>query len=111
MPVIIDFFAGVTCMRCEHFQQNLYSDIEVATAINNNFIPVRVYLTRARTEAEAALLWKLSPTHECVLAFLDKNGDIVTDESGQPISSMEMLNKEQYLSYMDKALEALHSSR
>jgi len=107
MPVLIDFFYGATCMRCEYFERTLYTDPEIAAAVNKNFIPVRVHLSRARTEAEGALLMKLSPTQECVLAFLDKNGEIVTDEKGQPISSMEMLNKEQLLSYMTKALERL----
>ena len=108
MPVLIDFFAGVMCMRCEYFEQTLYTDPEVADMVNRNFIPVRVHLTQARTKAEGDLLMKLSPMQECVLAFLDKNGQVVTDENGQPISSMEMLNKEQYIEYMHKALENLH---
>lgn len=107
MPVLIDFFYGATCMRCEYFEHTLYTDPEIAAAVNKNFIPVRVHLSRARTEAEGALLMKLSPTQECVLAFLDKNGEIITDEKDQPISSMEMLNKEQLLAYMTKALERL----
>lgn len=104
-PVLIDFFVGVHCMRCEYFEYTLYTDPEIAAAVNRDFIPVRVHLNQARSEDEAALLWTLSPTQECVLAFLDKNGQIVTDETGQPVSSMEMLNKEQYFSYMSKALE------
>jgi len=108
MPVLIDFYYGATCMRCEYFESTLYTDPEIADMVNRNFIPVRVHLSRARTEAEGALLMKLSPMQECVLAFLDKNGRIITDKNGQPISSMEVLNKQQYLDYMRKALDNLH---
>jgi thioredoxin-related protein len=107
MPVLIDFFFGAKCMRCDYFEKTLYSDPEVADAINKEFIPVRVYLNLPLTEDETALLKKLSPQKECVLAFLDQNGEVISDENGQPISSMEVLNKEQYLSYMAKALSNL----
>jgi len=111
MPVLIDFYVGMNCIRCEYLERSVYTDPEFAAAVNKNFIPVRVNLNMGRTEDEAALLWKLSPKQECVLAFLDENGQIITDENGQPISSLEKLNKEQYLSYMAKALKALKSAR
>jgi len=104
MPVLIDFFFGAKCMRCDYFEKKLYSDPEVADAINKDFIPVRVYLSQPLSEEETALMKKLSPQEECVLAFLDQNGEIISDKNGQPISSMEVLNREQYLSYMIKAL-------
>ena len=107
MPVLIDFYVGMNCPRCEYLEHSVYTDPEFAEAVNRDFIPVRVNLNMGRTEDEAALLWKLSPKQECVLAFLDKDGQIVTDEKGQPISSLDKLNKEQYLSYMATALQNL----
>lgn len=108
MPILIDFYAGFVCPRCNYFDSTLYTDPDIADMMNRNFIPVRVDLNRARTKAEGDLLMKLSPMQECVLAFLDKNGKIVTDKKGVPISSMEKLNKQQYMDYMKQALANLH---
>ena len=107
MPVLIDFFSGGQCIRCEYFENTIYNDPEIADRVNRNFVPVRIYKNWEPTIAELKLIRQLSPDAECVLAFLDKNGHIVNDEKGEHISSFDQLDKKEFNAIVDKALASL----
>lgn len=105
-PILIDFYAGVgvECVRCNICEKTIYSDPDLAARINKDFIPVRIDKSYNPTFSEVNLVGKLSPSGECILAFLDAQGNIVTDEKGNHISTQNAMNKEEFISYLDMAL-------
>ena len=43
-PLIVDFFYGKGCPRCESLQKNVYNDPMISKKIMNNFVPVKIDL-------------------------------------------------------------------
>lgn len=105
MPVLVDFYFGEGCHRCMAFDQKIYASPAIAARVNKNFVPVRVDLTGELTAAENELSERLATGGECMLAFLDSTGRIITDQQRQMICTMQMITPEQFLDYLDKALQ------
>src|SRR5208283_5911076 len=53
-PLIVDFFYGKGCPRCEFLQKQVYDNPAIAKKISDNFVPVRVDLTKKLTAEETA---------------------------------------------------------
>ena len=104
MPILVDFYSEENCERCGALDKDVYSDSQLTEAISSNFIPVRVYKNKQMTIAEQALMDKLESGGECILAFLNSNGDIIRDQDGVQISTMEMIPPDKYTWFMDQAL-------
>lgn len=104
MPVLVDFYVGPMCSRCNRLDQYVYGDAEAVTRITRNFVPVRVDLSKVLTPEEEELSKVLGTGGECMLAFLDPKGNVVTDVSGERICTMEELSKREFLEYLDRAL-------
>jgi hypothetical protein len=107
MPVLVDFYFGEGCHRCMAFDQKIYASPAIVERVNKNFVPVRVILTDELTAAEKELSERLATGGECMLAFLDSTGRIITDQQRQMICTMQMITPEQFLDYLDKALQNL----
>src|SRR5208337_339021 len=54
-PMIVDFFYGKGCSRCENLEKKVYENPDIAKRISNDFIPVRVDLTKKLTDEETDL--------------------------------------------------------
>jgi|GEM_PF-1711844 len=108
MPVLVDFFIGPVCMRCVAVQKDIYNDRELASRIEREFIPVRIWLSSELSAEEEALSQELNNDGECILAFLDAHGNVLKNSQGEDISSMKMLPADEYIRYMDEALKNLH---
>ena len=104
MPVLVDFYFGPMCPRCNRLDQYVYGDAEAVARITRNFIPVRIDLRKNLTPEETELSNVLGTGGECMLAFLDPKGNVVTDVSGKRICTMEELSKRDFLEYLDRAL-------
>lgn len=107
MPVLVDFYFGEGCHRCMVFDNRIYSNNQVIEKIRQNFIPVRVDLTQDLSADEQQLEDKLLTGGECMLAFLNSAGNIVKDTTGKKICSMEMISRQEFMKYLDQALENL----
>ena len=104
MPVLVDFYVGPMCPRCNRLDQYVYGDAEAVARINRDFVPVRIDLSKILTPEEEELSKVLGTGGECMLAFLDPKGNAVTDVSGERICTMEELSKREFLEYLDRAL-------
>src|SRR5208337_2962969 len=76
-PVIIDFFYGKGCPRCESLQKNVYNNSALAKKISDDFIPVRIDLSKKLSAEETALGNQYDFKNDCLLLFLDPNGKII----------------------------------
>jgi len=54
-PMIVDFFYGKGCPRCEALQKGVFDDPAITIKITEEFVPIRVDLTRKLTEEEERL--------------------------------------------------------
>lgn len=100
-PVIVDFFYGKGCPRCEALQKDTYDEPSIAKKIMDNFIPVRVDLRNKLTEEEEAFGNKFDYKNDCMLIFLDSNGDVIKDPFGKRLCFMDTVEPEQFIAYLD----------
>lgn len=104
MPILVDFYASPACPRCLDIDNTVYNDPAMVSKINHSFIPVRIWVSRPLSWEAKELEKILESNGECILAFLKPDGSVIRDAKGNPVASMEMLSKEQYMSYMEQAL-------
>lgn len=100
-PSIVDFWYGEGCPRCARLQKDIYSDPLIVKKIMDDFIPIKVDLTKALTEEEEALGNKYEYKHECLLLFLDHNGEVLSDSGGKRLCFIDSLDPEWFVSYLD----------
>ena len=104
-PMLIDFFTGKDCPRCQLLVREVYSNPTIADRIMRDFIPVRVDLDQPLSAEEKALAARLENGDECILAFLTATGSIIADSEGKRICSMDMLSPESFTKYLDAAVK------
>ena len=108
MPALVDFYFGEGCHRCMVLQEKVYAVPEIAEKINRRFVPIRVSLADGYlSPEERQLMDRMGSGGECILLFLDQEGEVVESEKGAPICSMSMIEHEQFLDYLDQALKEL----
>lgn len=100
-PMIVDFFFGKGCPRCESLQKNVYDKPSIAKKIAEDFIPVMVDLTKKITPEEEDLGKKYDFKNDCLLLFLDHNGNIIKDPSGKRLCFVEDIEPELFIRYLD----------
>ncbi len=105
LPCLVDFFVNVGCPRCEALKKNVYNNSGIVARINNEFIPVRIDLAHELTTEEQALAQEMETGGECMLLFLHADGKVIKDTKAKPVCSMAMLTPEDYMGFMDRALE------
>ena len=100
-PSIVDFFYGKGCPRCEKLQKYVYDDTTIAKKINDDFVPIRIDLTKPLTSEEDALGKKFDYKMDCLLLFLDYNGDVISDSKGKRLCFVDNVDPELFVSYLD----------
>ena len=100
-PMIVDFFFGKGCPRCEELQRGVYDNPAIAKKIMDDFIPIRVDLTKKLTAEEEKLGTQYDYKNDCLLLFLDPGGTIIKDPSGKRLCFVENIEPEWFIKYLD----------
>ena len=100
-PMIVDFFFGKGCPRCEALQKGVYDNPTIAKKIMDDFIPIRVDLTKKLTSEEEKLGNQYDFKNDCLLLFLDHNGTIIKDPSGKRLCFIDTVEPEWFVKYLD----------
>lgn len=100
-PVIVDFFYGKGCPRCEVLEKTVYGNPAIAKKLMDDFVPVRVDLTKKLTKEEEELGNKYYFKNDCLLLFLDHNGDVIKDPGGKRLCFAETIDAEWFVRYLD----------
>ncbi len=108
-PLLVDYYFGKGCPRCEKLDEEEYAKPEIIKKITDDFIPVRVDLTKKLTEEEEQLGEKYDYKKDCLLLFLDSEGNILKDTEGKHLMCATMIDPEQFIQYLDKVKKALAS--
>ena len=100
-PMIVDFYFGKGCPRCEALQKGVYDNPTIAKKIMDDFIPIRVDLTKPLTEEEKKLGNKYDYRNDCLLLFLDDKANIIKDPSGKSLCFVSSVDAEWFVKYLD----------
>ncbi len=101
-PVLVDFGIVKGCPRCEFLMKNVYSKDEIVKKINYDFIPVFIDLGKELTSEEKALGEKYDYKSDCLLLFLDSDGNIIKDPKGKKMCFMDKVESEVFIRYLDE---------
>ena len=100
-PSIVDFFYGKGCPRCEKLQKYVYDDPIISKKIMDDFVPIRIDLTKPLTKEEDALGKKFDYKMDCLLLFLDYTGEVISDSKGKRLCFVDNVEPEWFVSYLD----------
>ena len=100
-PMIVDFFFGKGCPRCEALQKGVYDNPTIARKIMDDFIPIRVDLTKKLSPEEEELGNQYDFKNDCMLLFLDPQGTIIKDPSGKRLCFVENVEPDWFVKYLD----------
>ena len=101
-PMIVDFFYGKGCPRCEALQKGVYDEPSISKKIMDDFIPVRVDLKENKlTKEEDALGKKFDYKKDCMLLFLDSDGNVIKDPLGKRLCFVDTVEPKQFIEYLD----------
>lgn len=104
-PMIVDFFFGKGCPRCEALEKGVYGNPSIAKKIMDDFVPIRVDLTKKLSGEEEALGNKFEYKKDCMLLFLDYQGNIIKDPSGKKLCFAETVEPDWFIKYLDMVLK------
>ena len=100
-PMIIDFFFGKGCPRCEALQKNVYDNAAISKKITDDFVPVRVDLSKKLTPEEKAFGDKFEYKNDCLLLFLDYNGNVLNGPGGQRLCFIDNVEPASFIEYLE----------
>jgi thioredoxin-related protein len=100
-PVIVDFFFGKGCPRCEFLEKEVYSNPSIAKKITDDFVPIRIDLTRKLSKEEQSLGEKYQFKNDCLLIFLDRSGNLVKDATGKKLCFIDKVDPDEFIKYLD----------
>jgi thioredoxin-related protein len=100
-PSIIDFWYGVDCPRCVRLQDDLYKNPLIAKKIMDDFVPIRIDLSKPLSPEEQALGEKFDYKNECLLIFLDHYGEVLSDSQGKRLCFIDAIDPDWFISYLD----------
>jgi hypothetical protein len=100
-PMIVDFFYGKGCPRCEKLEKSVYANPLIAKKINEDFVPILVDLTKPLTKDEEALGNKYDYKNDCLMLFLDPEMNILKDPSGKKMCFVDNIEAEIFNGYLD----------
>ncbi len=101
-PVVLDFFYGKGCPRCEFLEKEIYNDQVIAKKINEDFVPIRIDLNKKLSAEEQSLGEKYNFKNDCLLIFLDAKGELVK-ESGKRLCFIDKVDPQDFIKYLDEA--------
>ena len=99
--MIVDFFFGKGCPRCEKLQKEVYDNPVIAKKIMDDFIPIRVDLTKPLTKDEERLGEKFDYKKDCLLIFLDFDTNLILDKAGKRLCFIDKVDPEEFVGYLD----------
>jgi thioredoxin-related protein len=100
-PLIVDFYYGKGCPRCEAMQEQVYDNPSIAAKVMKDFIPVRVDLKKKLTKEEEDLGNKYNFKNDCLLLFLDPKGEIINDTMGKRMCFIDKINPQWFIDYLN----------
>lgn len=101
-PMLVDFFFGKGCPRCEALQKDVYDNEAIAKKIMDDFIPIRVDLTKKKlSPVEEALGNKYDYKNDCLLLFLDHNGNLIKGPGGKKLRFAEKVGPASFMGYLE----------
>ncbi len=100
-PMIVDFFFGKGCPRCEFLQEKVYNDPVVSGKLMADFVPIRVDLTRKLNKEEEELGSRYDFKNDCLLLFLDSQANIIKDPGGKKLCFVDKVDPEEFVKYLD----------
>lgn len=100
-PIIIDFFFGKGCPRCQFLQREVYDNPAIAGKIMEDFIPIKIDLTKKLTKEEEDLGNKYDYKNDCLLIFLDHNENPIKDPGGQKLCFIDKIDPEEFIGYLE----------
>ncbi|MEJ2697957.1 MAG: thioredoxin family protein [Candidatus Sulfobium sp.] len=100
-PLIVDFYYGKGCSRCEAMQKEVYGNPSIAAKVMKDFIPVRIDLKKKLTKQEEDLGKKYHFNNDCLLLFLDPNGEIIKDTMGKRLCFINKINPQWFIDYLN----------
>ncbi len=100
-PVIVDFFFGKGCPRCEFLEKQVYSNPSIAKKIMDDFVPIRIDLTKKLSPEEQKLGEKYEFKNDCLLIFLDRSGNLVKDATGKKLCFIDKVDPDEFIRYLD----------
>jgi thioredoxin-related protein len=106
--MIVDFFFGPECPRCAKLQKEVYDDPAIARKIMNDFVPIRVDLTKKLTKEEELLGEKYDYKNDCLLLFMDYNSNLLKDQSGKKLCFIDKVDPDEFIKYLDHIKAAYH---
>jgi len=101
-PVVLDFFYGKGCPRCEFLEKEVYSNPTIAKKIMEDFVPIRIDLNKKLSAEEQSLGEKYNFKNDCLLIFLDAKGDLVK-EAGKKLCFIDKVDPQEFIKYLDEA--------
>jgi len=101
-PILVDFGIVKGCPRCEFLMKNVYSKDEIVKKINSDFIPVFISLMKELTPEEKALGEKYDYKNDCLLLFLDSEGNIIKDPGGKKMCFADKVEPEVFIKYLEQ---------
>ena len=100
-PMIVDFFFGKGCGRCEKLEKGVYANPQIAKKINEDFVPILIDLSKPLTKEEEELGNKYDYKNDCLMLFLDPDMTIIKDPSGKKMCFVEDIEPEIFIGYLD----------
>jgi len=101
-PLLVDFAVAEGCPRCDFLQKNVYSKDEIVKKINSDFIPVFIDLSKKLTPEEKALGEKYDYKGDCLLLFLDSDGNVIKDPEGAKMCFVDKVEPEVFIKYLEQ---------
>ncbi|MBI5204253.1 MAG: thioredoxin family protein [Nitrospirae bacterium] len=101
-PVLVDFGVVKGCPRCEFLQKNVYSKDEIVNVINSDFVPVFIDLNKELSADEKVLGEKYDYKSDCLLLFLDYEGNVIKDPEGGKMCFVDKVEPEVFIKYLEQ---------
>lgn len=100
-PMIVDFFFGKGCGRCEKLEKGVYANPQIAKKINDDFVPILINLAKPLTKEEEDLGNRYDYKEDCLMLFLDPEMNLIKDPSGRKMCFVEDIEPGIFIGYLD----------
>jgi thioredoxin-related protein len=102
-PMIVDYYVPEGCNRCELMDRKVYNDPEIAREINEGFAAARVIVSRPMTDEEKELGRRYDFNFDCLLLFLDSEGNVLKDAGGGRMCFAQFVDPKWFAQYLARA--------
>ncbi len=106
-PIIVDFFYGPGCPRCERLEKGAYADPRITRKINEEFVPIFIDLTKSLTKEEEELGNKYEYKNDCLMLFLDPEMNIIKDPSEKMMCFVDDIEPDVFIEYLDMIIRTI----